>query len=77
MLALSCALSLLLEFSIQIARLHDSRKAKRSALEDVPDDQAAPIGTAEPIEPPTAVSSGTSQSPPTLRSPVQVDDDAT
>ncbi len=76
MLALSCALSLLLEFSIQIARLHDSRKAKRSALEEVPDDQAAPIGTAEPIEPPTAVSSGTSQSS-TLRSPVQVDDDAT
>lgn len=67
MLALSCALSLLLEFSIQIARLSDSRKAKRSAAEDVPDDQAAPIGSAEPITPPAPVPSASSP----------VDDDAT
>jgi sec-independent protein translocase protein TatC len=62
MLALSLALSLLLEVSIQIARVHDRRKARRAALEDVPDDQAAPI------EPPTSV-------PPPAR--VVVDDDAT
>jgi sec-independent protein translocase protein TatC len=62
MLALSLALSLLLELSIQIARFNDSRKARRAALEDVPDDQAAPI------EPPTAV-------PAPAR--VVVDDDAT
>jgi sec-independent protein translocase protein TatC len=62
MLALSLALSLLLEVSIQIARVHDKRKARRAALEDVPDDQAAPI------ESPTAV-------PTPAR--VVVDDDAT
>ena len=62
MLALSLALSLLLELSIQIARFNDKRKARRAALEDVPDDQAAPI------EPPTAV-------PAPAR--VVVDDDAT
>ncbi|WP_110316632.1 twin-arginine translocase subunit TatC [Mycolicibacterium moriokaense] len=62
MLALSLALSLLLEVSIQVARFNDKRKARRAALEDVPDDQAAPI------EPPTAV-------PAPAR--VVVDDDAT
>jgi sec-independent protein translocase protein TatC len=62
MLALALALSLLLEVSIQIARFNDKRKARRAALEDVPDDQAAPI------EPPTAV-------PTPAR--VVVDDDAT
>jgi sec-independent protein translocase protein TatC len=62
MLALSLALSLLLEVSIQIARINDRRKARRAALEEVPEDQAAPI------EPPTAV-------PTPAR--VVVDDDAT
>ena len=55
MLALALALSLLLEVSIQIARVHDKRKARRAALEEVPDEQAAPIGAVEPVEPPTAV----------------------
>jgi sec-independent protein translocase protein TatC len=62
MLALALALSLLLEVSIQIARFNDNRKARRAALEEVPEDQAAPI------EPPTAV-------PTPAR--VVVDDDAT
>ena len=53
MLALALALTLLLEFAIQVARLNDKRKARRAALEDVPDDQAAPIGGAEPVEAPT------------------------
>jgi sec-independent protein translocase protein TatC len=48
-------LSLLLEVSIQIARIHDRRKARREAAEDVPDDQAAPIGDIESIEQPSAV----------------------
>jgi sec-independent protein translocase protein TatC len=55
MLALALALSLLLEVSIQIARVHDKRKARREAAEDTPDDQAAPIGDAETIEQPSAV----------------------
>ena len=68
MLALALALSVLLEMSIQITRIHDSRKARRAAAEDVPDELAAPIGSVEPIEPPTAV-------PTPAR--LVVDDDAT
>jgi sec-independent protein translocase protein TatC len=68
MLALGAALSLLLEISIQIARIHDKRKARREALEYVPDEQAAPIGDVAPIEPSTTV-------PASGR--VVVDDDAT
>ena len=65
MLALSLALTLLLEVAIQVARLHDRRQA-RLAEQAVPDDEAAPIGVAEPIDSPTAV--------PT---PLAIDDDAT
>lgn len=67
MLALALALTALLEVAIQIARFNDKRKARR-ALDEVPDEEAAPIDAAEPIEPPTAV--------PTSTRPV-VDDDAT
>jgi sec-independent protein translocase protein TatC len=62
MLALALALSLLLEVSIQVARVHDKRKARRAALDEMRDEQPAPI------EPPTAV-------PTAAR--VVVDDDAT
>jgi sec-independent protein translocase protein TatC len=55
MLALALALSLLLEFAIQVARVNDKRKARRAALEDVPDDMAAPLGDVEPVEAPTTV----------------------
>jgi len=68
MLALALALTVLLEFAIQIARIHDKRKARREALEEVPDEQAAPIGSVERIDAPTAV--------PTA-SRLVIDDDAT
>jgi sec-independent protein translocase protein TatC len=68
MLALALALSLLLEVSIQIARINDRRKARRAALDEVPDERAAPIDGVETVEPPTAV-------PTPAR--LVVDDDAT
>ena len=57
MLALALALTLLLEFAIQVTRVHDKRKARREALAEVPEDEAAPIPATEPIAPPTPVSS--------------------
>jgi sec-independent protein translocase protein TatC len=68
MLALALALTMLLEVAVQIARVHDRRKARRQALEHVPDDQASAIGDVEPIVPPTTVPTS---------SRVVVDDDAT
>ncbi|MCV7281035.1 twin-arginine translocase subunit TatC [Mycolicibacterium flavescens] len=68
MLALALALTVLLEFAIQLARLHDRRKARKAALEEVPDDVAAPIPAAEPVE--------TSSAAPTSGRHV-IDDDAT
>jgi sec-independent protein translocase protein TatC len=55
MLALALALSLLLEISIQFARVHDKRTARRAALDELRNEEPAPIAPAEPIEPPTAV----------------------
>lgn len=71
MLALAGALSLLLEFAIQVARINDRRKARREALE-VPEDEAAPIPTVEPIRSPEPVTE-----PDLGSSRIDIDDDAT
>ncbi|MEO9330116.1 twin-arginine translocase subunit TatC [Gordonia aurantiaca] len=64
MLALALALTVLLEFAIQFARLHDKRLAKKApSWEGLSDDEASPLPPMRPVPSPSPIATSASGSP--------------
>ncbi|MBB5917049.1 sec-independent protein translocase protein TatC [Nocardia transvalensis] len=81
MLALACALTLLFEIAVQVARVNDRRRARREDWSKLSDDQASPLDdrpddveAATPVDRPDPVASADPVGTPPEKSPRPVSD---